>query len=440
MNVISGLGKSKIHWADNLIRNMSIPSVVHSYSLAIEYMKDRWFLPKFGDGFFKTVYVNGKYIFDDQRRFNQIKTRQIQKPAVAIIPNVDSDWDRDNLDLYTGGLAVYTAKDRRFDNRIIRDDENNIHLAMEMKQLQMPFEFHIRVARKAEQLNLISKIKMACRIGSTQGEYIEMDWLLPKDIILAIAIDAGFRLKQLKDKEGNVIAEEVKDTQAFVKYLNSVSIFPITYKFRGISGSLEYFIRVPGLYVHIACLDGISKDDGERQGQLDNNFHIDFTATLQMPMPSLLVYYSEKEHSIKQTDDSSIGLYQFTVVGPPKRNARGWSKYIESDYIADDLHLDTINLHDLFDTISDEDDVKRSIFKVLDDTISMGLSPSMFIEIQMYNGQHPLHPYVDWEKFEISINADIKQYVSKVAIYVDLGYINTSISNIEKLNEAGRIG
>ena len=62
---------------------ISIPSEVHVYSLGIEYMKN-WFLEQFSTDYFKTVYVNGKHIFDDYRRFNrerltkQVKSRLLQ--------------------------------------------------------------------------------------------------------------------------------------------------------------------------------------------------------------------------------------------------------------------------------------------------------------------------------------------------------------------------
>lgn len=420
-------------WRTELIKSISVPSVVHPYSLAIEYMKDRWFLPKFEDTCFKfkTVHVNGKHVFADQRLFTKIQSNQIEKPAVAITPTVDSDWNRESLDLYLGGTSVYHRVANHYDNRLIRDDQNNIHLGVDLKQLQMQFEFHMRVATRAEQLNLLDLVRMKCRVGATQGEYINMDCLIPKDIITAIAMDAGFELIQIKNG-----GSEVKDVVSFVKYLNEHSRYPITYKFRGINGQKEYFARLTDCYVHISCLDGISKDDGERVGQLDNNFHVDFTATLQMPMPAIFVYYSKNPHNIQQADLSSTGLYQLITVEPPQKNTRGWTNLLEADYVDESMHIDEIPFMDMFDSISDNDNLKEVVMRVLHHNVNeLGISPAIFMDIQIFNDMKRLSFDIDWEHYIVKLNQDLKSTVSKVAIYVDLDYVNSVITNLDKLAE-----
>ena len=65
----------------SLHRNLSTPSTIHGYSLAVEYMKN-WFLKQFDDDYFKTVHINGKHVFDDYRRFSKTELLKIEKPAV----------------------------------------------------------------------------------------------------------------------------------------------------------------------------------------------------------------------------------------------------------------------------------------------------------------------------------------------------------------------
>ena len=53
--------------ADKLYTNLAIPSYVHSYSLAIDYMY-RWFESKFVKNFFVGgIYVDGKHVLDDYK-------------------------------------------------------------------------------------------------------------------------------------------------------------------------------------------------------------------------------------------------------------------------------------------------------------------------------------------------------------------------------------
>ena len=74
--------------------------------------------------------------------------------------------------------------------------------------------------------------------------------------------------------------------------------------------------------------------------------------------------------------------------------------------------------------------------RVLDHNVrELGLSASMFMEIQIYNDMKPVPFTVDWEKYTLKINRDLKSTISKVAIYVDLEYVNTTITNLDKLSE-----
>ena len=424
---IVGLRSDVTEWRQTTVKSISVPSAIHPYSIAIEYMKDRWFLPKF-NGYFKTVHVNGKHVFADQRLFDKITSKQIEKPAVAIVPTVDDEWNRENVDLYQGGLSVYRRP--TFDNRILKDDKNHIYLTLDMRQLQMQFAFHIRVGTRAEQTNLMERVKLACRIGSTQGEYIDIDFLLPKDVVLAIASDAGFEIVKLSDE-----SSEVKDVSAFISYLNAHSKYPVTYKFRGITGKKDYFIRVTDCYTHISCLDGLTRDEGERVGQLENNFHIDFTATLQIPMPGLYMYYSDEPHNISVTDQSSVGLYQLVSVTPSNRNDRGRNKLAESDYISDNLYLDEVPILELLESMEDAP-LAKLVDRVLHYNVEvLGLSPSMFMEVKLYNDMKSVPFTMDWENYMVNVDQQLKSLVTKVAIYVDTEYVNSTITNLDNLSD-----
>ena len=51
---------------EELHPSIYIPSTMHSYSLAIQYMRD-WFLNQFDKDYWKTVYVNGSHILNDYK-------------------------------------------------------------------------------------------------------------------------------------------------------------------------------------------------------------------------------------------------------------------------------------------------------------------------------------------------------------------------------------
>ena len=83
--------------------NLALPSYVHGYSLAIQYMYE-WFKSKFDKDFFRGgIYIDGKNVLDDYNRLNEYSMRNIvkgQNPRARMAPTVQYDYDREGLDLY----------------------------------------------------------------------------------------------------------------------------------------------------------------------------------------------------------------------------------------------------------------------------------------------------------------------------------------------------
>ena len=406
----------------HLRKNLSIPSTVHGYSLAIEYMRN-WILSKYTENFFKTVHINGKHVLADYRKFKNEKVQPITKPAVAIMPGLNPDYNRDNVDLIQGGLNIYTVRTKCADFNFLSDYDNNVFLALQMKQIEMPFNFKIRVESRAQQLDMLEFTRIACRIGSTQGEYMDYDCHVPYDIMLAIAIDNGFEIYQ--DDKGT----HIKDIISFLHYLNGHSKMYFTYKLRTINGRHEFFIRIEGAYVHISCLDGISMDDGERHGSLDANYHVEFTATVKFPVPAFFVYYSQGNHRIVGKELQNVdALYQIVTVGPPEKDEHNWGQYFTTQWSDPDKKLSSIYFKDLVNN--------DKLMKVIKYNIQIGLSPAVFMSIKMYNGQRELPIRIDWQNYTIySKQQDVPDELTDIAFYVDLNYINNTLAHIEELDK-----
>ena len=404
-----------------LNKYISVPSTVHGYSVAIEYMRD-WLLDKFPKDFFKTVHINGKHVDADYRKFKR-NQQQIIKPAVAITPTLNTDYNREMLDLVQFGRNVWTRRSPNKNHSFFIDESKNIYLGLDFKQIEMPFNIKMRVRTRAQQLDLLDYTKLNCRIGSTQKHFLDLDCHVPYDIMLSVAMDAGFEL--IEDANGRY---HIKNIPQFMRYLNAHSLLPFIYKMRTISGNCEFFIRIPHCYTHISCLDGISIDDGERQGSLENHFHVEFTATLKFSVPSIYAYYSMAEHRIMNKELGDINaMYQIVSVSPPDTNSKGWTQYLTTQWIDDSRVLNTIDFRELF---TDE-----SLLKVINHNNEIGLSPYMFLDVIIYNGQKEIPCYVDWNNYSIIVNKPVADEVSDIAIYADLEYINTILLNLSNADK-----
>ena len=202
-------GPKDIH----LNKYISIPSTVHGYSLAVEYMRD-WLLSLYPQDFFKTVHIGGNHAFYDYRKFNKERLHQIIKPAVAITPTLNTDYNRDMVELIQGGLNIYTRRSPHYNDRFFNDFDSNLFIGIQFRQLEMPFNIKMRVRSRAQQLDLLEYTRLACRIGSTQTHFIDMDCHVPYDIMMALALDIGFDLE--KDEKG---IYKISDIVSFLQYL-----------------------------------------------------------------------------------------------------------------------------------------------------------------------------------------------------------------------------
>ena len=406
----------KIH----LNSDISIPSTVHGYSIGIEYMK-KWFLDKFDKDYFKTIFIDGKSVFDDYRRLSKKELLTIEKPAVSIRSVLDVDYNRDDVDRYPGGIKNFARRTCTYDKGFFRDYDNNTFVGMHLRLMKINFNFRVRVKTRAQQIDVFEFMKIAFKNGSTHQEYVDMDFHVPKEIIICLAKDSGFEV------DGN---GKVKDVIGFLKYLNAHSGFPFMYKLRTINGNNEFFIKVSHLFMHINCIDPMSIDDGERQGQLDNNFHIDMNCELKLPVPQFYAYYTD--HTIeleKKLKRELLGLYNLSdVYQVPEVNDKRWEVLIKTDWVNDEYYLDTIEFEELL--------YRPDLQKLLNHTKKIGLSPEIFLDIHLYNNFKEIPIEIDWIDYKIIVKSVLKDKQSTIAIYADRGYINEQLLVLEKMYDS----
>lgn len=399
--------------------SLSIPSAMNSYSMAIEYMKN-WFISKFNNQYFKTVHIDGKHVFDDFRKFDNIKSLKTMKPSVAITPQIEFDFDRDGLDTYLYDKSQYIRKSK-LESSFFKDTDKNMYLAIALDQLKVNFNFRIRVSTRAQQLDLFKYMNIAFRIGATQEDFLDMDFHIPYSLMLQVAKDANFEIKD----------EKIIDPIRFTTYMNEHSIIPMLYKYRTVNGKSEFFLRFREMYVHISCLDKLSADDGEREGMLNTNYVIDMAATLKMPAPKRYMYYSTEEHELIQgveTSDTPIGLYNIKIPNIPEKNDKGWQTYLTTECYEDDLSKPLcIEFKEL---LEDSD-----LGKVVENHKNMFISPSVFVDFKLFNNGKEIEYVLNWDDYTMSTDKLMEDKVTNISIYIDLKYMSDQIIQMNEMDK-----
>lgn len=414
--------------AKTLHQRLSIPSMVQSYSLCIEYAK-RWFLNLFQDNPFKSIYVDGKNVFDDYRRMSSLELLKREKPALAIIPTFDWSFNDENKNLYQFGSNLYRAAGL-YKNSFYRDPDHQSYLGIAMETLFMEFTFRVRVETRAQQLDMFKYLQLAGRVGNTIGEDVDLDFHIPYDIMLALAEDAGFEICA-PQTDSPVDYPKVVHPKAFLAHLNSHSDIPFLYKMRAVNGRSEYFIRMHNMYVHTRPTN-LNGDDGERQGVMNNNFTVELTTEVRFPVPKFYAYYTsnKKDYTTvysawRQPNGIVSAFYTFKGIDVPDKNINGWDKYLETTYEEDiensGGHL-SIDLRPILD--------ERELGETIRHCLATGISPSIFVDAMVINGGEFISGKMNWSNYHFESDRDARSPNSFIAIYIDLMFVNEYISTV----------
>lgn len=415
-------------------RSMAIPSVVHSYSVCIEYLR-KWFLSKFEPGFFSSsdgsgLYIAGRHAFDDFRRqaVGNLKEKDSRlnkiSNSASLSCKVNLDYDREKVDLYPFGTELYLKRHTNKD-AFFRDEVNNLYLSHDFEILEVQADFKVELRTRALQFDMYKYIKLMFRVGATQGEYISYDQHVPYGIMLQIAKDAGF----------NTANGKIVDIMAFLRYLNMNSIVPFMYKFRNINGKDEFFIRIKNAYVHIAIPD-MDFDDGERVGQYTNDYSITFTATVRFPVTKCYVYYSQNKHTeitLKEPVDGAVCFTTIRMIDAPDFNEKHWKKMLSTEY-EDDKVTDEKTTIDISDLVLTGD-----LGRVIKTSTAVYLDPSMFIDVKFFNNGKEIPFTINWYNGICESYQPLDTTRTTIVVYLDMEYVNNQLRTLDELTNRGRL-
>lgn len=406
--------------------SLAIPSASNGYSLCIEYAK-KWFFKKISEDFFNNIYIDGRYALEEFKKYTDIQSQVSRKnPALAIVPNIDGAYNRDFVDFTPNMLGIDNyIKRSRLEMPFFEDYARNLRLFMSMKAIQVNFTFRVRVDSRAQQLDVADFMSIAYKCGATFGEEIDQDFHIPYQLMLNLASDAGFR----------IVNNEIIDIMEFISYLNSNSKLPITYKFRGINGKHEFFIRVKGQYVHTR-IGELDRDSGDRKNQLEANFTIEMPTTVTFPVPQYYMYYSEITHdnianTLSPVDDSIVSIYALNMTSIPDVDDHGWMLYMTTDVLETDrskpLHIDDIMV--LFKSTTEEE---TDIQKIVKWNNRHSINSDIFMDIKLFNNGYEEPCTINWMTGEFNSKNKLEWEKSIMAIYINREYLNNQLIQMEQ--------
>ena len=396
---------------------LCIPDISYMFSLAVEYGTN-WILRGFYDDFFKNIYVNGAHIINDWRNKDFHDMIKIQKPALAIHPELDTSFDRDNLDIGIGGTNSYFQAGKE-DESFFKDTDKSLYLAMVMRLLLVKFKYLIKVSGKAMALNLQEFCRRRFWAKMTRSECIDTDFHIPTELMIALAKDVGFEVSEE--------ANRIISLKEFMLYINKHSILPVSYKWRDSKGGFEFFIRVPDQIFHTKISE-ISIQEGDKQGKLDDDYIVSFETELRVPAPHHYMMMSTRviDNILTHNKQHSFNMYSFSLNPIPLKDENGWPQYISFDYrYEDDEYKKKQPLKIAIGPTLMQ--IHRGRFvDLIKKTLSQYITPFKFMSVKAftYNGTEIQHIGINWETFELFAEKFIDSRIIHIAFYLDMSYFN----------------
>lgn len=408
-----------------MLSSVMIPSQYQAYSICVEFARD-WFLEKFNKNFFTNVHIDGKFAFDDFRRFSitDDKLKRIN-PLLAIFPVIQMDHNRNWIDSYPE--IPLMLRRTKMEGCFFNDEPTGLHAQIIFKTILMNFVYKMRVNTRAEELDLFEFIKIKHRAGYTETKEVSIDIHVPKELIAQIAYDNEFKF------DDNL---NIENPTGLLKYLNSHSLIPFIYKMRCVNGNNEFFIKVPNCVAHLK-MEMPTMDDGERSGVNSTNYTIDFNVEVEMSAPFSYTYYSQKEQKYitdrEIISDGLISVMKSAKTTIPDKNSKGWSQYTTTEYMIDETELNKdveIDFNELFNG--------ADIIDIINYTKSIAINPAVFIDMKIFNDAKEVKFDMDWNIFKCKINSKVTNITLVIGIYIDLEYVNNVLINLKEMN-SGRI-
>lgn len=401
-----------------------LPSQQQAFAVCTEVIL-QWFLDKYPDKFFNSVYVDGSHSFDEFRKLSKIN-QQMRKtnPLLALVPNIDPSYNRDWIDS-TPEIPMLLRRSR-FEGVFLSDVEHNkgLHLQLIFKTIKMNFTFKIRLDTRSQQLDMMEYIKIKHRAGWSETLTKDMDIHVPKNIISQIAFDNAFDLTK-----GGTPKYPIE----VLNYLNTHSLIPFIYKLRCATGNDEYFIKVPNCTVHIKS-EIPSMDEGERTNAITTNYNIEFPLEVEMTAPYCYTYFSQKdEHKYlcngNIINGDKVVIMQASLTTIPQEDRNHWALLTTTEYSVDETDINKpldIDFKELF--------AGTEIGMVLDYTQKIAISPAVFLNFIMFNNSNELKYTMDWGKMIAHIESGIVVDRTIIGIYVDKKYVNDTLIFIKELD------
>ena len=395
-------------------------SIAHTFGNLTAYIQN-WLINQFPENTFKTKHVSSK-IAHRQMRETPEEFFKKAKPMMIIRPRIE--WGSDDVFLANTPITnkmgeMYSGYGGTNLQEFILDRKNRFSVKWQLNRHVINFDVILIFSTLIQQINfsnyIINRIRQ--NIPFTLDTCLES--YIPKELMEVIAANANRELYN----ENN----EVSD---FLKYLNGISMYPITYKMDGGTGNDEFYRLYP-VKIDTLC-SGFSTDEGETTGKVKSGYQISFTLRCEFNSTGFYYLFSERRLpkeiiTVLSNNTTLIPIYTDVFKIDDLELADGWSLYNSPSCKLDNSDYDEVDISPILNT---------SIKKAISYHIKNGIPIEPFFEIKVREQGKLLPKNVkfkfDPERLVVKFRKCSTYYTYKILILLNVEYINNLVADINK--------
>lgn len=392
----------------------------HTFGNVTAFIQN-WLLNLFPENFFKTVHVNSK-IAHTQLRSTPKEFLKKQYPIFIIRPRID--WTDTNKFLKGTSMIermgdlYYTYGGTNL-QPFFKDNKNKVAVKYQLNRHVMTFDVVLMFKTLMQQLNWSNYLLNAVRHEIPFNLETCLESYLSPELLKQISLCSGV---PLMDEEGS--------TKDFLRYMNSNSEYPITYKIQGSTGTEEFYRYYP---VKIdTIITNFATNEGEKVGHIMDNYQITFSIRCEFYSTGFYYLFSDKLKKIDMitvdsNDSTIIPLFTDVITKDDINLPLGWKLFASPSCRLENSN-DSINLKGVLNS---------SIINCIKFHLERGIPVTEFLNIRVRKQGKLLEPGKDFtfdlNTYTLNFIKCNTYYTYKILIIVNVEYINNLIKDIYNL-------
>ena len=244
-------------------------SMSHTYGNALAFMQN-YIINLFPKDLFKTIHVNSK-IAHRQIRTTPYEYTRKNKPIIIFRPRIgDINDDRflKGTPMIERMTDLYSTYGMTNLLPLFEDPSKDLAVKFQLNRNVFYVDVVLIFSTLMQQIDYMHYIQNAVRINHNFNLETFLESYIPQEM-----------LKIISDITGVPLYDAHGSTKEFLSYMSGHSVYPITYKLQGSTGTREFYRYYPCNIDTI--ITDLTSDDGERFGHVTSDYKISFSVRME---------------------------------------------------------------------------------------------------------------------------------------------------------------